>query len=87
LPTGPGTGRVLYQQLYADILPAGSRPKKVLVEVECGSHVLQWEGCDGAGCTPHYQTFQKALIDWITTEKFNNQSEGIFNVNRSGVVT
>jgi pimeloyl-ACP methyl ester carboxylesterase len=86
LPTGPTTGRFLYDNLYKD-LPAYPRPKKVLVEVECASHVLQWEGCDGAGCTPHYVTLQKALIEWIKSGTFNNGApSGIFNVNRSGVV-
>jgi pimeloyl-ACP methyl ester carboxylesterase len=89
LPTGPGTGRVLYTHLFEDpeVRP---KPKKVLVEVECGSHVLQWEGCDstGAACTPHYKTFQSALIEWIKNERFNNDPlGGIFNVNRRGQVT
>ena len=87
LPTGPTTGRTLYNNLYKD-LPAYPRSKKVLVEVDCASHVLQWEGCDGAGCTPHYATFQKALIEWIESGTFNNGApSGIFNVNRSGVVS
>ena len=87
LPTGPTTGRTLYNNLYKD-LPAYPRSKKVLVEVDCASHVLQWEGCDGAGCTPHYVTLQKALIEWIKSGTFNNgATSGFFNVNRSGVVT
>ena len=87
LPTGPTTGRTIYNNLYKD-LPAYPRSKKVLVEVDCASHVLQWEGCDGAGCTPHYVTLQKALIEWIKSGTFNNGApSGIFNVNRSGVVS
>ena len=60
----------------------------MLVQVACASHVLQWEGCDGAGCTPHYVTFQKALIEWIESGTFNNGApSGSFNVSPSGVVS
>jgi hypothetical protein len=27
-------------------------PNKVLVQVECASHALPWEGCAGDRCTP-----------------------------------
>ena len=89
LPTGPKTGKVLYDHLYNGLpAPAPSRPNKVLVQVECASHVLQWEGCDGADCTPHYVTFQKALIEWIESGTFNNGApSGSFNVSPSGVVS
>jgi len=89
LPTGPTTGQFLYNNLYNGLpAPAPSRPNKVLVQVACASHVLQWEGCDGAGCTPHYVTFQKALIEWIESGTFNNGApSGSFNVSPSGVVS
>jgi pimeloyl-ACP methyl ester carboxylesterase len=80
LPTGPGTGEIIYNNLQAV-------ENKVLVQVECASHVLQWEGCAGADCTPHYATFQKALIDWIKEGKFNGQPKGSFKVNQRGDVS
>ena len=83
LPTGPGTGRAIYGYLPA---PEENVFNKVLVEVECASHVMQWEGCDGGGfadCTPPYVTFQEALIDWIKSGTFNGNANGPFYVNPS----
>jgi len=85
LPTGPGTGKVLYDALYKDLPPA-SRPNKVLVEVECASHVLQWEGC-APGCTTPHATFRKALIEWIKSGTFNGEANGPFKVDQSGMVS
>jgi pimeloyl-ACP methyl ester carboxylesterase len=45
LPTGTGTGKAIYDALT-------SASKKVLVQVECASHALPWEGCAGERCTP-----------------------------------
>ena len=81
VPTGSGTGRTIY-----GFLPT-SMTNKVLVEVQCASHALQWEGCDGAGCTPHYATFQKALIEWIKSGTFNGAANGQFIVDESGVAS
>jgi pimeloyl-ACP methyl ester carboxylesterase len=83
LPTGPGTGRAIYGYLPA---PEENVFNKVLVEVECASHVMQWEGCDGGGfadCTPPYVTFQEALIEWIKSGTFNGNANGPFYVNPS----
>ena len=88
---GPGTGRAIYDALYKTLaLPPGVQmPKKVLVEVECASHALVWEGADSwAG--PHYM-LKKALIDWIKSETFNGAKNGAKNgsfiVNESGVAS
>jgi hypothetical protein len=51
LPAGPAAGGAIYNALYKDLPPA-SMPNKVLVQVECASHALLWEGCAGERCTP-----------------------------------
>jgi pimeloyl-ACP methyl ester carboxylesterase len=40
---GPGTGLEIYNALYK-ALPPASMPNKVLVQIECASHALLWEG-------------------------------------------
>ena len=76
---------------------------KVLVQVECASHALLWEGCAGERCTPlsgtpyggtpgapwagPHATLKAALIEWIKSETFNGAANGSFNVNQSGVAT
>ena len=49
LPTGKGTGQAIYNALPASPWPMAS---KVLVQVECASHALLWEGCAGNRCKP-----------------------------------
>src|SRR5215208_1968999 len=82
---GPLTGRAIYDALYKALaLPPDMMPKKVLVEVECASHALVWEGSatwDG----PH-STLKAALIEWIKRGKFKDKESGSFIVNESGVV-
>src|SRR5215217_1829276 len=73
--TGTGTGRTIYNSLT-------STPNKVLVEVECASHALMWEGADSwAG--PH-DMFNKALIEWIKSGTFNGAANGQFIVDEGG---
>jgi pimeloyl-ACP methyl ester carboxylesterase len=95
LPTGPGTGKAIY-----DALPVSMR-KKVLVQVECASHALPWEGCDGGRCTPAsgtpyggkwgepwagpHATLKAALIEWIKSGTFRRAAKGSFIVDKSGV--
>jgi pimeloyl-ACP methyl ester carboxylesterase len=94
-PTGPGTGQAIY-----DALPGPWMTNKVLVQVECASHALLWEGCAGARCTPTsgrpyggpapwagpHATFKAALIEWIKSGTFNGAANGSFKVDGSGVV-
>jgi pimeloyl-ACP methyl ester carboxylesterase len=82
LPTGPGTGEELYEALPD---PEENVFNKVLVQVECASHVLQWEGCDGPNCKPHHATFKDALIEWIKRGTFNRAPNGSWIVNKRGV--
>ena len=55
---GPLTGRAIYDALYKALPQDDSLPKKVLVEIQCASHALVWEGCGQglatlpARCTP-----------------------------------
>src|SRR5215204_520041 len=82
---GPGTGRAIYDALYKALaLPPEEMPKKVLVEVECASHALVWEGSD-TWAGPH-ATLKAALIEWIKRGKFKGKDSGSFIVNESGVV-
>jgi hypothetical protein len=77
-PDPPAAGQAIY-----DALPP-SMPKRVLVEVECASHALPWEGADSwAG--PHYM-LKKALIEWIKSGTFNGAANGHFIVDKSGGV-
>ena len=100
LPTGPTTGQAIYNALL-------SAEQKVLVQVECASHALMWEGCAQttpipARCTlasgeaPYggtqgrpwdgpQATFKAALIEWIKKGTFNNEQNGSFIVDESGV--
>jgi pimeloyl-ACP methyl ester carboxylesterase len=88
---GPGTGRAIYDALYKTLaLPPGvPMPNKVLVEVECASHALVWEG-SATWAGPH-ATLKAALIDWIKSETFNGAKNGAKNgsfiVNESGVAS
>jgi pimeloyl-ACP methyl ester carboxylesterase len=58
VPTGPATGRAIYDALY-QALPPAAMPNKVLVQVQCASHALPWEGCAGARCMPPSETPEK----------------------------
>jgi pimeloyl-ACP methyl ester carboxylesterase len=73
VPTGPGTGKAIFQALPA------SMTNKVLVQVECASHALPWE--KGANAT-----LKRALINWIKERKFNGNQTGSFFVDQSGGV-
>jgi len=80
---GPGTGRAIYDALKAvPPAPGASMPNKVLVEVECASHALLWEGSATWG-GPH-TTFKAAMIEWIKSGKFKGKDSGSFIVNASG---
>ena len=39
-------------EISSDIFNSLSMTDKVLVQVQCASHALQWEGCSGPRCTP-----------------------------------
>jgi pimeloyl-ACP methyl ester carboxylesterase len=85
-----GAGAAIYEALY-EALPA-STTNKVLVQVDCASHALLWEGCAGERCTPlsgtpyggtpgapwegPHATFKAALIEWVKYGKFNGQENG-----------
>jgi hypothetical protein len=72
---------------------------KVLVQVECASHALPWEGCAGGRCTPAsgrpyggpapwagpHATLKAALIEWIKSGTFRRAAKGSFIVDKSGV--
>jgi hypothetical protein len=76
---------------------------KVLVQVECASHALPFEGCAGARCTPAsgtpyggkpgapwagpHATLKAALIEWIESGTFNGAASGRFVVDASGVAS
>jgi hypothetical protein len=76
---------------------------KVLVQVECASHALPFEGCAGPRCTAAFgtpyggtpgipwagphSTLKAALIEWITRGTFNGAMSGRFVVDASGVAT
>jgi pimeloyl-ACP methyl ester carboxylesterase len=51
VPTAPGKTPGEHAQAIYDALPS-SMTNKVLVQVECASHALLWEGCAGERCTP-----------------------------------
>jgi pimeloyl-ACP methyl ester carboxylesterase len=96
-PPGPQTGQDIY-----DAIPA-YMTNKVLVQVECASHALPWEGCAGNRCKPAsgtpyggtpgapwagpHATLKASLIEWIKSGNFNGAANGSFNVDESGVAT
>ena len=69
--------------------------------MECASHALPFEGCDGERCTPPeetpyggspgarwagpHSTLKAALIEWIKSGTFNGAANGRFVINASGV--
>jgi len=75
---GPNTGKAIF-----DALPQ-SMTNKVLVQVECASHVLQWEGAS-SWPGPH-SIFKQALIEWIKEGRFNRVPRGGFIVDKRGDV-
>jgi pimeloyl-ACP methyl ester carboxylesterase len=94
------TPTLVIQGLEDTVLPPGRTPaqissdifnslppsmtNKVLVQVQCASHALLWEGADSwAG--PH-ATFKAALIEWIKHGTFNGAENGSFIVDEGGVV-
>ena len=40
---------------------------KVLIQLDCASHALLWEGCSGAGCVAPHESVQMHVGDWILT--------------------
>src|SRR5712691_9634291 len=40
---------------------------KVIVQLDCASHALLWEGCSGAGCVAPHESVQMHVGDWILT--------------------
>jgi len=74
---GPKTGEAIYNNLYKD-LPQASMPKKVLVQIECASHALPWEGAHAA--------LKDALIEWIKSGRYKGNESGSFLVKESGQV-
>jgi pimeloyl-ACP methyl ester carboxylesterase len=78
-------------------------PNKLLVQVQCASHLLHLAGCDGPRCTPErgrpygsgpgrtwrgpHATYQAALIEWITRGTFDGAANGHFVVDESGVAS
>jgi len=83
---GPLTGRAIYDALYKALPQDDSLPKKVLVEVECASHALVWEGSASATWDGPHSTLKAALIEWIKYGEFKRKKRGSFTVNESGEV-
>lgn len=97
LPGGPANASAIYNALPA------SMTNKLLVQVECASHALPWEGCAGPRCMPAsgtpyggplgrpwagpHATLNAALIEWITSGTFNGAATGRFVVDASGVAS
>jgi pimeloyl-ACP methyl ester carboxylesterase len=63
------------EPLYSDLTGAQS---KYLINMECATHYAFWENF-------HYTRMQDAAIEWLTTGKYQGQSEGIsrFEVSRN----
>ncbi|MDX6348313.1 MAG: hypothetical protein QOF84_3103 [Streptomyces sp.] len=89
----PADSRALYNSL--------GTANKVLVQVQCASHAMLWEGCSGPRCTPQsgtpyggrpgrpwsgpHATVQAAVFEWIKNGTFNGAANGHFTVDESGV--
>ena len=39
----------------------------MLIQLDCASHALLWEGCSGAGCVAPHESVQMHVGDWILT--------------------
>jgi pimeloyl-ACP methyl ester carboxylesterase len=67
-----------------NLYPTLTVPKKVLVEINCASHLMQyetaptWEG-------PH-RAVADAIIDWVHTCTFDSRSKGHFRIDCQGRV-
>lgn len=85
-----------------DALPA-SMTNKVLVQIDCAGHQLQWMTCGGSRCTPAsgtpyggtpgapwqgpHSTLTAALTEWIKSTTFNGVGNGRFTIDKSGVAS
>jgi pimeloyl-ACP methyl ester carboxylesterase len=97
VPGGPATAPAIFNALPA------SMTNRVLVQVECASHALPWEGCAGTRCEPAsgtpyggapgapwagpHATLKAALIERIESGTFNGAMSGRFVVDESGVAS
>jgi hypothetical protein len=68
VPGGPAGASTIYNALPA------SMANKVLVQVDCATHQMLWEGCSHA-----------ALIERTTTGTFDGARAGRFTVEASGI--
>ena len=97
VPGGPATASAIYNSL------PGSVTNKVLVQIECASHALPFEGCAGPRCEPAAgtpyggtpgapwdgprATLAAALTEWIKSGTFNGAATGRFVVDAGGVAS
>ena len=70
-------------QLYNDL---GSE-KKVLIEVDGGSHFMVWEGSTSPTWKGPHATLQDAVVQWITSETYQGATTGTFDVHADGSIT
>ena len=42
---------------------------RILVQLDCASHALVWEGCTGENCAAPHRIVQKRVVDWVFTGK------------------
>jgi pimeloyl-ACP methyl ester carboxylesterase len=99
LPTGTGTGRAIYNALppttstFKKVLVEVKCASHALPWEGCSG-----DRCKPTGTTPYggtnaagnwpgpHSTLKAALIEWIKNGKFNNNYDGTFTVNESGIV-
>jgi hypothetical protein len=95
IPGGTGNAPAIYHALPT------SMTNKVLVQLDCATHAMMWEGCSNARrCIPAagipggppdrpwagpHSTIKAALIEWITNGTFDGAGIGTFVIDASGV--
>jgi hypothetical protein len=65
----------------ADLHHALGSAKKVFLHMACGSHAILWEGSTHpSGWGGPHTTAQDAIVQWITTDTYQEVSKGVFRV-------
>jgi pimeloyl-ACP methyl ester carboxylesterase len=62
---------------------------KVIVQLDCASHALLWEGCSGESCVAPHESVQTHVGDWILTGMVfasPGHREGSFETTAHGIL-
>jgi pimeloyl-ACP methyl ester carboxylesterase len=70
-------------RLYNDL----GTENKVLIRIACASHQALWEGSNAPGWKGPHQSIHEALVEWITSGRFQGTARGSFLINADGAIS